>query len=173
MTDPMSIYTLKLEHGKFYVGRTRRPVDERYTEHIRSHGSAWTRVHKPIAIIDMFQTNDPFDENKTVYHMMEKYGIDNVRGGIFLDFKLKTSDWNHIKREINGARDRCFICEDDDHFASECVFRDIEPLPEALPNPQQRMSPTKARTIAERTGDRMESIMLKYNNEHCIQSISK
>ncbi len=164
----MNIYTLKLEHGKFYVGRTRRPVDERYAEHIRNHGSAWTRAHKPIAVIDVFQTDDPFDENKTMYHMMEKHGISNVRGGIFLDFKLTAADKKHINREINGARDRCFICEDTDHFASECVFKNIEPLQEALPNPQQRMSPTRARAIAERTGASMESIMLAYNNDHCI-----
>jgi predicted GIY-YIG superfamily endonuclease len=48
----MYIYILKLEGGKYYVGKTNN-VDQRLQQHFDgTFGSAWTRLHRPIALFD-------------------------------------------------------------------------------------------------------------------------
>jgi len=124
--------------------------------------------------IDSLNTHDvyhiqynPFDENRTVYQMMEIHGMDLVRGGIFLNKILSKKDRDHITREIAGARDLCFLCGDKNHFASECILRDLEPLPIINLNPSiHRMSPILARSISRQTGESSESIMIAHNNNH-------
>jgi hypothetical protein len=51
---------------------------------------------------------------------MDKYGINNVRGGTFC--KLKLNDYNliTINNMINSANDKCYICGDVGHFANKC-----------------------------------------------------
>jgi hypothetical protein len=51
---------------------------------------------------------------------MEKYGINNVRGGSFVRIKLDESDQKVICKMINGATDRCFLCGKNDHFVANC-----------------------------------------------------
>jgi predicted GIY-YIG superfamily endonuclease len=44
----LSIYILKLEENKWYVGKTYRKVKERFQEHLDGKGSSWTKKYKPI-----------------------------------------------------------------------------------------------------------------------------
>lgn len=118
--DMMTIYILKLEQNKYYVGRTVRPTEERLKEHMSGHGSTWTKLYKPLELVREFKTNSPFDESKTVYELMDKYGMDNVRGGSYVMEVLSEDDRIHINRELCGAKDKCFKCEGVGHFASQC-----------------------------------------------------
>ncbi len=47
----MSVYTLVLEENKYYVGFTKRNVQERFQEHLEDYGSQWTSLYKPLQIL--------------------------------------------------------------------------------------------------------------------------
>lgn len=123
-----SIYVLALEDGKYYVGKSKK-VNKRFGEHSDKKGSAWTRKHKPIGSepIEVVPMNDPFDEDKVTIKYMEKYGIDNVRGGSFCQVILPESSYTTINTIINSSTDKCFKCGEKGHFVRNCpsTLKDI------------------------------------------------
>jgi len=84
-----TIYVLRLQQGKFYVGRTLKPVQERFQEHLDGGNmcSEWTKRYPPIEIMNQ-TPGDGYDEDSETVRMMSKYGIENVRGGIYSQTKL-------------------------------------------------------------------------------------
>ena len=73
-----SIYILKLESGKYYIGKS-NDVNKRFEQHITGNGSSFTKIYKPVAIDKIIKNTSPFDEDKITKEYMIKYGIDNVR----------------------------------------------------------------------------------------------
>ena len=51
---------------------------------------------------------------------MEKYGINNVRGGSFCEIKLSDNNLITLNQMIKGVTDKCYICGKTDHFANDC-----------------------------------------------------
>jgi len=115
----MIIYILKCENGKFYVGKT-NDMKRRYEEHLRGEGSGFTAKYKPLEIVKLIENADEFDEDKYVKMYMSQYGINNVRGGVYLNEELTENEKQQIEREIIGAKDLCFICGKSGHFANNC-----------------------------------------------------
>lgn len=115
----ITIYVLKCGNGKYYVGKTKKTAMKRYKEHVTGKGCAWTRKYKPTELIECFQ-GDNFDEDKKTKQYMDKYGIDNVRGGSYSQLKLDQSSIASLKREMNGANDKCNICGKSGHFMRDC-----------------------------------------------------
>jgi hypothetical protein len=113
------IYILQLEQKKYYVGKTINP-SFRMDTHFTSNGSAWTKLYNPIKMIELIPDCDDYDEDKYTLMFMEKYGIENVRGGSFVSVKLKPSTIEHLNLMINGSSNRCFICKNLGHFAKDC-----------------------------------------------------
>jgi hypothetical protein len=113
------IYTLQLEQEKYYIGKTNNP-QFRLDSHFNSNGSEWTKKYKPVKVIDIIPNCDDYDEDKYTIKYMEKYGINNVRGGSFCEIKLREENKKTIKRMITGTTDKCFICGEKGHFAKEC-----------------------------------------------------
>ena len=77
----MSVYTLELEGGKYYVGYS-DDVPRRIAEHWMSRGSYWTRMHPPIRVLEVIPGNKEL-ENATTIALMCKYGWRHVRGGLW------------------------------------------------------------------------------------------
>ena len=115
----MRIYILKLINNKWYVGKSKN-VQKRFRSHIKGYGAQWTKLYKPIKIEKVIKTNCNYDEDKQTKKMMAKYGIDNVRGGSYSHLKLCDKTKFFINKEIKTAEDRCFICGESGHFASNC-----------------------------------------------------
>lgn len=113
------IYVLKLEKGKYYIGKTNNP-QFRLDNHFNSNGSEWTRLYKPLSVLELRPNCDDYDEDKITRQYMDKYGIDNVRGGSFVSVKLKKAAIDTLQRMSNGTNDKCFICGEDGHFARDC-----------------------------------------------------
>lgn len=113
------IYILQLEQGKYYVGKTINP-SFRLDSHFNQNGSAWTKLYKPIKMIELIPNCDDYDEDKYTRMFMDKYGIDNVRGGSFVSVQLEESTRTHLIRMQNGTNDKCFKCGKPGHFAKQC-----------------------------------------------------
>ena len=113
------IYILQLEHGKYYIGKTQNTTF-RLEQHFTSNGSAWTKKYKPISILEIIPNCDDYDEDKHTIKYMEKYGVNNVRGGSFCEIKLSDNNRITLNQMIKSVSDKCYICGKDDHFANDC-----------------------------------------------------
>lgn len=122
MTNNMyTIYVYECEHGKYYVGLTEN-INRRNKEHSKGEGAEWTKLHKPIQYIETYNTNDKFDEIKITLKYMDKFGIDNVRGGPYCKIVLP-SDWiAHIRHVLRSTKDVCYKCHRSGHYARECMY---------------------------------------------------
>jgi hypothetical protein len=117
-----TIYILKLQEGKYYVGKT-DDVAKRYQQHLKGYGSAWTKKYKPISIAKQIENSSPFDEDRYVKEYMNVFGIQNVRGGSYVQIELSDEQENALKLEIRAATDKCTRCGRDGHFVKNCYAR--------------------------------------------------
>ncbi len=117
-----NIYVLRLEGGKYYVGKTANPT-KRIEEHFDGNGSAWTRKYKPVSIVEKRVNVSSFEEDKYTKEYMSKYGIDNVRGGSYAQINLDQVQKEALTRELRGAEDLCAKCGRDGHFVSHCYAK--------------------------------------------------
>lgn len=119
------IYALLLHSNKYYIGKTNNP-NFRIENHFSSNGSEWTTKYKPITVIELIPNCDDYDEDKYTKIYMDKYGIDNVRGGSFVSVKLEQSTINILKHMNNGTNDNCFKCGKKGHFVNECLVENYD-----------------------------------------------
>jgi predicted GIY-YIG superfamily endonuclease len=117
--NTLSIYVLRCEGGRYYVGKSTNAV-KRYEEHVNGEGSAWTRRYPPILLEKTIYNASPFDEDKVTKEYMAKYGIDKVRGGSYVTEVLDAAQIQALQREIRGATDACSRCGLQGHFVKDC-----------------------------------------------------
>jgi hypothetical protein len=114
------IYVLKCERGKYYVGKTSNPV-KRLKQHRDGEGALWTSEYRPICFDSLLKSDGAgYDESNATLDAMKKYGIENVRGGAFVQTDLAPSEIEVINKLIRGTSDCCFKCGKNGHFAVDC-----------------------------------------------------
>ena len=114
-----NIYILKLENNKYYVGKS-NDLETRMISHKNGTASMWTKKYKPISVEQIIPNACSYDENKYTIEYMDKYGIDNVRGGLYVTEALDNTQRNDIKKQIWGANDCCTQCGRKGHFVKNC-----------------------------------------------------
>lgn len=122
MTESITIYVFKCKHDKYYIGKT-KDILTRIKQHYDGKGSMWTKLHPPIDIVESINDCDKFDEDKYTLKYMEKYGIDNVRGGIYSEVVLNSDKIKTINELFNSANDCCFKCGEIGHFIHNCPYK--------------------------------------------------
>lgn len=113
------IYILQLEREKYYIGKTSQP-SIRLDAHFSSNGSGWTKKYKPLSVLEIIPNCDDYDEDKYTIKCMEKYGINNVRGGSFCEIKLNENNIITLNQMIKSVTNKCYICGKGGHFANNC-----------------------------------------------------
>jgi cellular nucleic acid-binding protein len=117
-----TVYVLRLSSGKFYVGKTDN-VDRRFQQHVSGSGPSWTRKYKPIAIEKTIRNASPFEEDKETKEYMNKYGIDNVRGGTYVTEILDDFQRQALTEELWQANGCCTRCGRKGHFVKDCYAK--------------------------------------------------
>jgi hypothetical protein len=120
--QPCTIYVIKCENNKYYVGRS-NSFAKRYDMHLSGKGAYWTRIHKPIKVIERIDNADKYDEDKYVWKYMDKYGIDNVRGGSYSQVILSENSRKCAERHIQSGSDKCYHCGEGGHLLRDCQSR--------------------------------------------------
>ena len=119
----LSIYILKLQENKWYIGKTYKKVKERFQEHLDGKGSSWTSKYKPIKIHKIIDTCGPdkgaeyWQENASTLEYMEEYGIENVRGGSYTNVVLYPEQLEYLELVTNPENfyEGKLNCGIDDH----------------------------------------------------------
>lgn len=115
-----TIYALLLVSNKYYIGKTKKDVTARFSEHYEGYGSAWTKLYQPLSIIEHYTSENQFEEDVLTKKYMIKYGIDNVRGGSYTNVILEDWQIKSLNNELKGVTDKCYKCGMHGHFASMC-----------------------------------------------------
>jgi hypothetical protein len=115
----IKIYVLLCANNKYYIGRSLN-VKRRIYQHFTGRGAVWTRIHRPIKLVEVREVNSPFFEDMVVKQYMHTHGIDNVRGGSYCRKELTQSERMLLQKEIRTALDMCIRCGSKGHFISAC-----------------------------------------------------
>lgn len=117
--DKILIYVLLLNDNCYYIGKTTKNVEERFSEHMKG-SVVWTKLHTPIKIIETLNTTNSMEEDIITKKYMLKYGIENVRGGSYTKITLDVWMIQALKHEFSSIDGCCYKCKKPGHFAEEC-----------------------------------------------------
>jgi predicted GIY-YIG superfamily endonuclease len=113
------IYVIKQEGDRYYIGVTNN-IEKRYNEHMIGNGSIWTKRYKPISIERSEIKRYKYEEDIMTLEYMNKYGINNVRGGSFCQMILTNEEKKVIEKMIKNEENKCFKCNKNGHYVKEC-----------------------------------------------------
>jgi len=113
------IYVLELESNNFFVGKTDNIIFN-ITQFDRN-SSSFTKKYKPLILYEFKEKCDFIDIDTTVKIYMNKYGIENVRGGSYLDLELSNEQKKILQGELWTIDNKCYKCGEE-HLFKECNF---------------------------------------------------
>jgi len=116
------IYILKLQNDKYYVGATSN-LDRRLKDHMNGYASDWTKKYKMKSLHKLIYNCNAFDEDKYTKQYMNKFGINNVRGGSYSTFNLSKEQKKLLIKELRKANNECFTCGRNTHYSNKCYAK--------------------------------------------------
>lgn len=119
----LSIYCLKLENNKYYLGIGPLNLSDHFDNKI-----GWTSMYKPVFIMYIKQISVSSEAcvHKILYKLMAKYGIDNVRGGKYSEIELPHYARKYLYKKIfnldNISKPICMKCGSTNDIYSFCQW---------------------------------------------------
>jgi len=127
-----TIYILKCQQNKYYIGKTKKTPEKRFYQHVNGSATLWTTKYKPTHIVEIIKNASSWDEDKYTKMYMYKYGINNVRGGSYTKIKLSQNEINYIIKEFQTANDLCYKCGSSSHYSNNCKSLHYNFLPHII-----------------------------------------
>lgn len=123
--EVQTLYILKLEEDKYYVGVTSKKLDDRIREHIEQAETAasWTKKYKFVSCVYRRPVLDKFDEDRMTIIMMLNKGISNVRGGNYVRIELRDYEVKRIKDIHMNIRHINEVCGHSDCYMKPCIYK--------------------------------------------------
>lgn len=81
------VYVLELKNNNYYVGYSEQ-LETRFEQHFNGEGSEWTKLHRPIRVIEVVPADKSTEKTKTIEYM-KKYGVEHVRGSYWCQVILR------------------------------------------------------------------------------------
>ena len=100
---PISIYVLRLEGDRYYIGQSLNP-STRERQHRKGSGARWTQKYKVVEVLHVFETYTWRSEealqieNAVTLLMIEAFGMDAVQGGAYCFGGENANYSDHEKR---------------------------------------------------------------------------
>ena len=110
---------LKLERGKWYVGRSTDPMN-RFLAHFDAGGSAWTRKYAVVQVHEVRPMTSLLEEDHVTEEYMAEFGVENVRGGSYCQLELPAAVVDVLQRKLLHADNLCVRCGAADHYVADC-----------------------------------------------------
>ena len=126
------IYVIRQECGKYFIGKTNTPniTITDIQELAKKTNQKWLLNFRTVKIQELIHSLDAWDEDKITLKYMDKYGINNVRGGSFNSINLSVEELTTIRAMIASAKGECQICKVIGHSKPNCPmlleFQDYE-----------------------------------------------
>lgn len=131
----ISVYILRLEENKYYIEGidvdNKCNDDDKYNdEHLcqkinfQISLNDWIIKYKPISIYKIYHNCDKEDVNKYTKIMMSKYGIENVRGGVYNKIELTEMQTMILNTEIENEKE-CNNCGKRGHLKIDCMNKKL------------------------------------------------
>lgn len=117
------VYVLCLEGSKYYVGSSEN-IEKRVKQHQSlNYASAWTTKYAFQSVYCIYPRDIntiKIYEEQIVFDMMEKFGIENVRGGAFAQVDLDEDMKMSLEKMLKHRQNACLNCGDQGHYISQC-----------------------------------------------------
>ena len=113
-------YVMKLQGNKYYVGCSQKAFIP-YFKIFDIIDNSWLATYAPEKIIHMQFGCDIFEVNKLTKKAMARFGIDNVRGGSYLQEKLSAVQMQVLQHELTLSQYKCHLCLERPHFQKDCT----------------------------------------------------
>lgn len=128
-TKTINIFLVYLENDKYYICSSVKyniDIKKQYKNSIK-----WVQTNRPLNILKIYYdcNYNEIDDYTVIY--MNKYGIDNVRGGNFTKYILFDDDYikiaNHTKNLIKKNKDKFYkIFNETDIFTCNYCKKNID-----------------------------------------------
>lgn len=134
----LNIYILSLYQGRFYVGRSKSPM-QRIWKHKHGMGSQWTQQWGVKYVFNIYETSNIFEEDMQTKKLMLSHGIQYVRGGSYSSAILVPHQLLTLQIELDTATHSCFKCGNSLYAGAPHICRS-PPICYYCKSPGHRMS---------------------------------